>query len=36
MIRDPSDGTVRENVDNDHGAKSAVTTGDQRAENDGK
>ncbi len=29
MIRDPSDGSVR-NVDNDHGAKSAVTTGDPR------
>ena len=31
MIRDPSDGSVREVVDNDHGAKRAVTTGDPKA-----
>lgn len=30
MIRDPSDGIVRENVDNDHGAKREAATGDQK------
>lgn len=30
MIRDPSDGSVKD-VDNDHGARSSVTTGDPKA-----